>query len=306
MIEIARILCPIDFSDFSRRAFDHAVALARWYGSTITLLHVYSSAPVAAYAPGSPMHPAVALTPTDREAILAAMRRFAEEEVGPTATLEYEAREGAVASEILAAADASDLIVMGTHGRSGFERLLLGSITERVLRKAVCPVLTVPRRTPDAVPSAPALFTNILCATDFSDCATHALNHAMSLAQEASARLTVLHVVEVLPEWPRDTDGAIRARPRDMEAYVAEIEQEREERLRAAVPESVRMYCTVDTVLARGAAYREIVRVAAERRSDLIVLGIHGRGATDLLFFGSTTQHVVRQASCPVLTVRRE
>jgi nucleotide-binding universal stress UspA family protein len=67
----------------------------------------------------------------------------------------------------------------------------------------------------------------------------------------------------------------------------------------------VRAYCTVDTVLATGKPYSEILRVASEEMSDVIVIGVHGRGAADLFFFGSTAQHVVRQASCPVLTLRK-
>ncbi|MBI2829205.1 MAG: universal stress protein [Acidobacteria bacterium] len=307
MIEIVRILCPIDFSDYSRRAFDHAVAMARWYDATITLLHVFSAVPVAAYAPGTPMHPSVVLTPSDREALLASMKRFAEDEAGPDLPVQCEACEGTAAAEILARARAmpSDLIVMGTHGRSGFERLVLGSVTERVLRKAACPVLSVPRHARDAVPAPPVLFKDILCAIDFSDCSINALNYAMSLAQEADARLTVLHVIELLPELPSGTKEAVQVWPQNVTEFIAEVEQDRRERLKAAVPESVRAYCAVETVLVHGTPYREILRVAAEQQSDLIVIGIHGRGAADLLFFGSTSQHVVRQAACPVLTLRR-
>ena len=159
MIEIKRILVPIDFSDHSRHALDHAVAMARWYDSTITLLHVYSTVPVAAYAPGTTMHPSVAMTPMDRDALLALMRRFAEDEAGADRPIQCETCEGAAAAETLARAKAlpADLIVMGTHGRSGFERLLLGSVTEKVLRKASCPVLSVPRGARDAVPALPVL-----------------------------------------------------------------------------------------------------------------------------------------------------
>ena len=306
MTEIRRILCPIDFSDYSRRALDHAVAMARWYDSTITLLHVYSVVPVAAYAPGTPMHPPVALPPVDREQLLASMQRFAEDAVGSDRPIQCETCEGHAAAKILDRAKAmpSDLIVMGTHGRSGFERFVLGSVTEKVLRKAACPVLSVPRHVRDVVPVPPVLFKGILCAIDFSDCSINALNYAMSLAQEAAARLTVLHVIELLPELLPGTNEAVQAWPRHVTEYIAEVEQDRRERLKAAVPESVRAYCAVETVLATGKPYREILRVAAERRSDLIVIGIHGRGAADLLFFGSTVQHVVRQATCPVLTLR--
>jgi nucleotide-binding universal stress UspA family protein len=307
MIEISRILCPIDFSDFSRRALDHAVAMARWYESTITLLHVFSVVPVAAYAPGTPMHPSVVLTPADRDELLASMRRFAEDEAGSSVPIGFEICQGTAAAEILARARAmpSDLIVMGTHGRSGFERLVLGSVTEKVLRKAACPVLSVPRHVRDAVPAPPVLFKDLLCAVDFSDCSINALNYAMSLAQEADARLTVLHVIELPPELPPGLYETVQAGPRNIAEYIAAAEEDRRERLKAAVPETVRAYCIVDTLLGTGKPYREILRVATEQDSDVIVIGIHGRGAADLLFFGSTAQHVVRQATCPVLTLRR-
>src|SRR3970282_524430 len=126
----SNILCPIDFSDFSRRAFDHAVAIAKWYESSITLLHVCAIVPVAAYAPGSGVLPSAILTREDRDVLLTSMHRFAEAEAGSSVPVAFEIAEGNAAREILAKANAtpSDLIVMGTHGRSGFERLVLGSV----------------------------------------------------------------------------------------------------------------------------------------------------------------------------------
>ena len=139
MIEIRRILCPIDFSEYSRHALDHAVAMARWYDSTITLLHVCSVVPVAAYAPGTPILPSVVLTPADRDELLASMRRFAEDEAGSSPPIQLEFCEGSVVAEVLARAESmpGDLIVMGTHGRSGFERLVMGAVTASELRGTV-------------------------------------------------------------------------------------------------------------------------------------------------------------------------
>jgi len=94
MIEIRRILCPIDFSDFSRRAFDHAVAIAKWYGSTIRVLHVSAIAPVVVYATGPAPVPTAVLTPEDRDQLLASMQRFAETEAGSEVPLEFEISEG--------------------------------------------------------------------------------------------------------------------------------------------------------------------------------------------------------------------
>jgi nucleotide-binding universal stress UspA family protein len=201
----------------------------------------------------------------------------------------------------------ADLLVIGTHGRTGFDRLVLGSVTEKVLRKAACPVLSVPRRAPDAVRAAPVVFKQILCPIDFSDSSMHALNYAMSLAQEADAHLTVLHVMvyDLQVEAPEMYETVIADRRLSVTDFRTRCEEYSRERLRAAVPDTVRAYCIVETVLATGKPYREILRVAAEQQADLIVMAVRGRGAVDLTFFGSTTQHIVRQATCPVLTLRK-
>jgi nucleotide-binding universal stress UspA family protein len=308
MVEIRTILCPIDFSEHSRHALDHAVAIARWYGSSVTVLHVYSAVPVAAYAPGGPVLAPVLLTSVDREQLLAGMRRFVDTEAAPgVVPIDTVLREGNTVDEILGQADVlhADLLVIGTHGRSGFQRLVLGSIAEKVLRKATCPVLSVPPRMPDAVPAAPVLFKRILCPVDFSDCSLHALNYAMSLAQEADASLTVLHAMAYdLVDAPdlyetlfsdRQLSGAELGR-RHAEAC--------RERLEQAVPETVRAYCRVDTTIASGKPYHAILDTSVEQQSDLIVMGVRGRSPANLMFLGSTTQHVLRQATCPVLTLR--
>jgi len=302
MIELQRILCPIDFSDYSRHALDHALTLARWYESALTVLYVHPIVPMAASGPGAPAFPPLLATARDREIVLESMRCFAGDSPNADVPASFEIFEGASAPTILerAAALPSNLIVMGTHGRSGFERLVLGSTTEKVLRKASCPVLSVPPRV-HTVAHTPPLFTRILCAFDFSDCSAKALTYAMSIAQEADARLTVLHVMEV----PLEVQEFLAGDSDVIRDYTESAREERRQRLQTVVPDAVRAYCTVETVLAEGKPSREILRVAAEQQSDLVVIGIHGRGAADLLFFGSTAQHVVREATCPVLTLRR-
>ncbi|MGH9258021.1 MAG: universal stress protein [Vicinamibacterales bacterium] len=301
MIELKRILCPVDFSECSRHALRHAAAMAQWYESAITVLYVHPVVPVAAAAPGAPAFPPFVVTPADREKLLASMRSFAVDEAGSAVSIDFEVVEGPVTPEILDRARTlqSDLIVMGTHGRSGFERLMLGSVTEKVLRKASCPVLSVPPRAHDA-PSPPRV-KKILCAVDFSECSMNALRFAMSLAQEADAHLAVLHVLEL----PADAHERLPHLSPGVREYIAAMEDDHRQRLQTVVPDTVRAYCSVETMMVPGKPYREILRVAAEQQSDLIVIGVHGRGVADLLFFGSTTQHVVRRATCPVLTLRQ-
>ena len=298
MILLRNILCPTDFSDFSRRALAHATALARWYDARLTVLYVESLAPAIAGFP--PLVSPITLEPLSRERLLEEMRAFAEPAAGAGVATEFVVRAGPAAPLILeqARCGGADLIVMGTHGRSGFERLVLGSVAEKVIRQAACPVLTVSREAEGARPRSPAELRRIVCATDFSEPSQEALRYATSLASRANARLDVLYVLD----WP---DGERPHHPPfDVPEYRRYLQDEGMRQLRAAVPAAARDWCEVRETVAVGRPWREILRVAAEVEADLIVLGTHGRGAFDRVLFGSTASHVVRQAACPVLTVR--
>lgn len=304
MIEIKEVVCPVDFSEFSRRALHHAVTIAKWYGSHVSVLYVYGvGLPPAAFAPGPAAEalPPAVLTPQTSAQLLAELKGFAEREQRQGIPMDFLVTDGNIAREILIQARAlhADLLVIGTHGRSGFEHLVLGSIAEKVLRTAECPVLTVPREAPDAVQAVPRLFHEILLAVDFSDASTRALEYALSLAQEADAHLTLLHVIEL----PQSGEGFMPA-GFDLASYLRDLSTSFRDRLRSAVPESTRVYCHVEERVEVGAPYREILRVAAEQRVGVIIMGAHGHNVLDRMFFGSTAQHVVRQAHCPVLTLR--
>jgi nucleotide-binding universal stress UspA family protein len=298
MIEIPRILCPVDFSDASQHAVNYAVALARWYTARLTLLHVYDVMPLAPIAPE--MIPGFTVGPEYRERLLCDLERFAKPAGADTVPVEFAVVEGQPGLEIVrhATENASGLIVLGTHGRSGLERLLLGSVTERVLHRAPCPVLVVPPRAPHA-PAAP-VFKRILCGIDFSACSLHALEYALSLAQETDACLTLAHVFETDASMPADWRTSLQ--PAAVREALVALEAERRTRLAHAVPANMGS-CTTDTVMACGPSARELLRLARDRAADVIVLGVRGRNAADLLVFGSTTNKVVRQATCPVMVV---
>ena len=126
-----------------------------------------------------------------------------------------------------------------------------------------------------------------------------ALTYALSLAEEADAQLLVLHVLEGFRA------EKLTAYPDfDLPRYVRHLEDDALARLRQAIPDDARTRCAPEELLATGKAYREILRVARERDVHLIVMGVHGRKPADLMFFGSTTHHVIRTATCPVLTLR--
>jgi nucleotide-binding universal stress UspA family protein len=259
---------------------------------------------VATFGRGSVVIEPIILTAIDRDQLLADVRAFVKTENAPGVTIEAVVREGNISGEILDQATGmkADLLVVGTHGRSGFERLLLGSVAEKVLRKASCPVMTVPGQLGDATTAGPVLYKRILCPVDFSNTSLHALKYAISLAQEADGLLTVLHVVE--HEFP---STAVMANEGDAVMTVWDFMKVREEAFQRQLQEIVAgapEFCRVESLMTYGKPWREVLRVADEKQSDLIVMGVQGRVAADLLFFGSTTQHVVREAPCPVLTLR--
>jgi nucleotide-binding universal stress UspA family protein len=189
-------------------------------------------------------------------------------------------------------------VVMGTHGRSGFERLLIGSVAEKVLRKAPCPVLLVPPHATMGT-SADVTFKNILCPVDFSASALQALGFALELAGQGHATVRVLYAVEWLPEEELRTNAHFNV-PEFRQHVVEDAVGRLKTLLAGEAPRSV----AVEPMVAVGRAYREILRVAADAPTDLIVMGAQGRGGLGLTLFGSTTQQVVRAATCPVLTVR--
>jgi nucleotide-binding universal stress UspA family protein len=301
MIHIDHILCPIDYSPHSRRALDYALGIARWYGARVTALHVASvDVPVSAFV-APPSSAPVVLPRVDTAALKAQLDRFVQAEQAPGVLVDTDVIEGPIWQEIVTQARfrAADLVVIGTHGRSSVERMVIGSIAERVLRAAPCPVLTVPRAAPEAMPIAAGVFKRILCPTDFTPASHQALQWALAFAQEADAELLVLHVFEALlaPEHDAFPRSALSAYRRSYEDWAVA-------RLHESVPEASRAWCRVRELIGAGSVHREIVHAAATHDCDVIAMGVgKARGVGDRVF-GSTTQQVVRTAECPVLTVR--
>jgi nucleotide-binding universal stress UspA family protein len=300
-MNVRRILCPTDFSEPSTHALEQATRLAGSYGARLTVLHVRPTVtPHPDMPDGGPVAPwLMAELDELRQRVTASCA----EVTASAVALEPMVAAGDPVREIVRYTTTlpADLVVMGTHGVSGFQHLVLGSITKKVLRTAPCPVLTVPPRTQTTA----SQFTRVLCAVDFSDCSLAAVNRAASLAAVSGATLTLLHVLE----WPwHDTaaaalEGVSPLQGQAITDYRRYLERGAKERL-DAVAASALPTSTVATVVRFGKPYVELLDAARQTRADLIVLGVRGRGAVDLAFFGSTANHVVRSASSPVLTVR--
>ena len=293
-VTIRTILCPVDLSDFSPPILAHAMALAKWYGAEVTALHVFARwmppASLATY-PGWMMQ-----VPEARESITKELQALTRPFSSVASALPLKTAEGDAATEIVRHADElhADLIVMGTHGRSGFDRFTLGSVTEKVLRRAACPVLTLP---PEAARTTNAVqYQRILCPTDFSDSSDHALDFAIALALKSHATVTALHVIETI-------DGGEK-----LPTYIVELRRRQCDAEREFLHDLVSARGPhggdIAEAVVLGKPQREILRIAAEQDVDLIVMGVRGRGPVDLTLFGSTTNQVVRRARCPVVTVR--
>jgi len=294
---IHRILCPTDFSETSDHALQQAAALARWYGARLTVLHVrLTVTPHPDMPEGGPVAPWLE---ADTEALRARTMAACQAIIAAGTAVDVAVLRGEPVQLVLDMADSlpADLIVMGTHGASGFRRLLLGSVTEKVLRDAPCPVLTVPAAAP-AMTSAAVAFKRILCPIDFSPSALKALQYALALAQEAGGAVTVLYALEYMdPEEPCEhVDFDIRRRRQHF------IEQARA-RLHALVAGEDATWCAIEEVVAIGRAYRMVLQHAAASNGELIVMGAQGTAGVELMLYGSNTQHVLRGATCPVLTV---
>jgi nucleotide-binding universal stress UspA family protein len=290
MPSVKHILCPVDLSDASRRALDYALALARHHDAEVRVLQMVD---LHGWA-GAGVEGLDALTGATRTSVEEQLGWWVARGAGGGAGASTELREGPIVPGILAAAHESraDLIVMSTHGRSGFERLTIGSVTEKVLRKASCPVLVVPSRE-DAVVRTGQL-TRVICATDFSEPSVQAVAWARLFVGDAPHALSLVTVIE----WPfGDTHG-----PDPVTQLRHNLEQEAADSLRRLAVEQGNL-SSAEIVVRHGKAGRELLRYAREAHAELIVMGVSGRGAIDRALLGSTAHQVLRDAPCPVLTV---
>jgi nucleotide-binding universal stress UspA family protein len=291
MRTIRTILDPTDLSESAKPALELAVRLAHTHGARLKLLHVV--APPVLYGEIGMTIP----IPEMQKDIVQALRvRLGEFAAGSDA--ECRVVEGAPASEILrnAREEPCDLIVMGTHGRGGVARLLLGSVATDVLRLAPCPVLAVKppaahpphRQEEEAASPSPgtaprALFPLILHPTDFSERSRHAFDVACALAR-GGGRLIVLHIVEAVHVASEGYEQALYERLRELEPDDPSI--------------------TVEYQLLEGDPATEILSEAAATGCDLIALGTHGRTGLDRLLTGSVAEAVLHAAGCMVLAVK--
>lgn len=295
---IKRILFATDFSRWARRAEDYACSLACSWKASLTVLCV------AEFSPG--LNPDYLVN----QQYLADLLKTASlqlvdlkgraERRGIAVTTRV--ATGIPSEEVIAAAQAedSDLIVVGTRGKTGLAHVLLGSTAERVIRGASCPVLTVRMEPADiedtSVLSRPVTLERILVPVDFSDCSLDALGYAAVVAQQARASLMLLHVLEPVSYGLDFTLGQSKARHADAETWTKRLEE--------LVSSHQHPTMQVESRLRGGFPADSILDSAQTMPCDLIVMGTHGRRGISHTISGSVAEAVLRKARCPVITVR--
>lgn len=296
-IHIRRILCTTDFSVCSGDTVPYAVSLAREYGAKLLVCHVVDLPPASSFGE----------TLLDPEAYWADALQEARDRIETLmqdAPLAWEpvVLGGSVAESVARIAEENevDLVVTATHGRSGLQRLFLGSVSEKLMRTLPCPLLVA--RSPETEApkglNEPVRFDRILVGCDFSPDSDLAFRHALSLAQEFQSEIHMAHVIEprVYRDLTQSSASSEEARPG--------LREELEEKLYAMIPEEALNWCEPRTVFLAGQPYEELVKYAVLHKLDLMALGFRGRGLVETLLVGSTTARAVRQAPCPVLSVR--
>jgi nucleotide-binding universal stress UspA family protein len=289
-MEIRVIICPIDFSSISVRAYRHALSLAEHYRAKLLAVHIieewrYSSADFAASA-----HDLNEFYRGLHEVGSRRLREFVKNHTHNELEPELIVERGSTSDSILTLAEIekADVLVMGTHGQRGFDRIVLGSTTDRVMRTEPCPVFVVPPQ--DMMALGDDLhgirhLKRILFCADFSANSGGALRYAISVADEYDAELILVHVLEDGPSPDKVEENTAKAM----------------EQLKGLLP--VDPLRKIRTAVRIGKPYRELIRYAQEEQPDLVAMGVRGRGALDIAVFGSTTYRVMQLGACPVLAV---
>jgi nucleotide-binding universal stress UspA family protein len=294
MLELKLILCPIDFSEFSTRAYHHAVSLAEHYGAKLVVQHVVElwRYPSAGFAASVDLYDAFCQSLCEKG--MQQVQEFVKANAHNGIQPELAVHDGiSAADSILSFAQArkADVIVMGTHGRRGYDRLVLGSVTDRLMRKSSCPVLAVCCTPHESFAAGERSeghvhhLSRILFCGDFSENSERALEQAMFVTAEYDAELTLLHVLEEVGSPAKTEEAIARAT----------------EQLDELIPPDRRRSLKIKTAVRAGKPYQQIIQFAQEAQMDLVVMGVRGRGALDLAVFGSTTYRAIQLGPCPVL-----
>jgi nucleotide-binding universal stress UspA family protein len=289
VVTIDQVLCPVDLSRASAGALRHAAAWARWYEAPLHVLHVAPLPQILVDGSGQ----TVVFDTRSLEDVQGDVLRFIAATLPGQPAPALTVFQGDAVTGILDEAGRwpHPLLVMGTHGSTGLERALVGSVTERVAHAAACPLLAVPPHDV-TTPSGAVELKRIVCAVDFRPSSLAGLRYALSLAGQGRQRLELVTVLEA---------------PGFLDAFALDDERERRavarDALRDRVPDDARQSCVIHEEVLRGAPAEALLTYAGDVQAELIVLGTGDRRHLHALWLGSTTGRLMRSAGCPILIV---
>lgn len=300
MLQIDRILYPTDFSKSAEQALTHALFLAEQFEAELHLLHA-----VVLHA-DDPHNPAHHFPSTEEilrrlyDIAASAMAELTEPHKDRPVEIREAQRRGFSAAQVIldyAAEHDVDLIVMGTHGRRGPRRMLLGSVCEEVVRLAGCPVLSL-RQLEESRPIEE--IGRILVPVDFSRHARQIVGYAKEIADRFDATLQFLHVIEEhsYPYFYAPISGY------SLSEHVTELQERSLAAFDQLLGDSPGPDVTTERYVVNGEPAAKILEFAGEQASDMIVIATRGLTGVERLLLGSTAERVVRGADCPVLTIR--
>jgi nucleotide-binding universal stress UspA family protein len=284
-VSVKNILLATDFSPVSERAASYAKALALNFRSAVEIAHVFDPSVVISPLESVLGKPVEQSRGNCTEGLDRLRKEFSAAGVEASASMP-EGRQPHVALLKAARQLDTDLIVAGTHSRSGLERLVLGSVAEQLIRKAACPVLTVGPHAGQPG-DGPLVFRSMVCATDFSPKAAKAAVFALSFAQDSGAHLYFCYVAasNSAPEERKQLDSRFKAA------------------LKRMIPESSYEWCTPETVVEHGDASKAILELAARVKADLIVLGARKASFWLTHVEHGLTPDLLAETTCPVMTI---
>ena len=287
-ISLKHILYATDFSPAAEAALPYVKGLSKQYGAKVHAVHVRLPATYPIVGPEA--LPQI-IEAAEEQAKFEAQQLH---EILASVPHDVSVSEGDLWPTIndMVRQQNIDMIVIGTRGRTGLGRALLGSVAEEIFRRAPCPVLTVgPHISRDT--ERRLEMKEILYATDFSPESLSGLPYAVSLAQEHQARLTILHIIG------EEKVGEL--------VHAGNYVESTQRRLRELVPSEAKSWCEPNFRVEKGPAAEKIMEVAIALGADLIVLGVRGAAGhmgTTAHLLRPTAHRIVTQAECPVLTVR--
>ncbi len=297
MIKINKILCPVDFCKCSENALKNALIIAQRYNAELHLFHTILIYEDETYHAGENTPDFTKSYDLLSEISDTKLTTMLKSETNHLKIKKVITRGVSASEEILSYAGENgfDLIVMGTHGRKGVGHFLMGSVAEKVVRMAQCPVLTIHEQTKtiDA-------YDHIFVPVDFSEYSQLALSYGLELASGYNADITLFHVVEQSIHPSFYAGGKSSIFEIDSELRNRSIEAMNDFRDKAGHKNVATKY-----VLTEGRAAKEIIDYLADHPVDLVVIATHGLTGIGHFLLGSTTEKVVRRSTTPVLTVKK-